>query len=206
VLAALGRGLQNEFPNPERVGCPGREVVAAIAAHRMPLSQAESYLDHLTSCSACYRDFLQLQVEHGRRRAQMIFAVAASVLIVVGLATWAILRPHGQQVARAVVDLRDRSMARGTETPAFEPPLDVPRNASYLDIYLPLGSSEGSYDVRIISIRDELIFTGTSDAKLERGLTLLPVDLKAPLQNRDSFILEVRKHGGEWVSFSLRVP
>jgi hypothetical protein len=82
----LGRGLRAEFPNPERVGCPGREIVAAIAAHRMPLSQAESYLDHLTSCSPCYRDFLQLQTEYRKRRTRMIFAVAASVLIVAGLA------------------------------------------------------------------------------------------------------------------------
>ena len=45
----------------------------------------------------------------------MIFAVAASILIVVGLATWAVLRQHNQQIARAVIELRDRSMTRGTE-------------------------------------------------------------------------------------------
>ena len=31
MLGVLGRGLQDEFPNPERIGCPGREIVAAIA-------------------------------------------------------------------------------------------------------------------------------------------------------------------------------
>ena len=82
----MGRGLRDEFPNPERVGCPGREVISAIAGHRMPLSEAQTYLDHLTACSPCYRDFLELQAKYRKRRARMIFALAASVLIVVGLA------------------------------------------------------------------------------------------------------------------------
>jgi hypothetical protein len=187
------------------MGCPGREILSAIAAHRMSLSQAEPHLDHLTSCSPCYRDFLQAKAEYQHRRTRVVFAVAAGVLIVAGLAMWAILRPHGQQVAGAVIDLRDRSMARGTETQPSEPPLDVPRNTSHLDIYLPLGSSEGSYDVHIMSIQNEPIFNGTSDAKIERGLTLLPVDLRAPWHTRGSYVLEVRKHGGEWASFPLRV-
>ena len=39
-----------------------------------------------------------------------LFAVEASVVIVVGLATWAMLRKGDQQTARAVVDLRARSL------------------------------------------------------------------------------------------------
>jgi hypothetical protein len=205
VLAALGRGLQNEFPNPERVGCPGREIITAVADHRMPLSKAEPYLDHLSSCSPCYRDFLQLQTEHRRRRARVTFAVAASVLIVLGLATWAILRPHGQQVANAVIDLRDRSMARGTEPPASEPPVEIPRGVSHLQIYLPLGSSEGSYDVQINSVRNEPFFSGTGEARLRQGLTVLGVDLGRSSPRSGNYILHIRKPTSEWVSFALHV-
>jgi hypothetical protein len=135
----------------------------------------------------------------------MIFAVAASVLIVVGLATWAILRPRGQQTARAVIDLRDRSMARGTEPPPTEPPLEIPRNVSHLEIYLPLGSNEGPYDVRIISVRSELLFSGTGEAKLDQGLTVLPVDLGTSLASQGYYLLELRRPTAEWVSFPLHI-
>ena len=109
----------------------------------------------------------------------MILAVAAIVLIVVGVVTLGMLRHHSnEQIAHAVVDLRDRSMARGTKPPPTEPPLEIPRNASHLDIYLPLGSSDGLYDVRITSVQGEPLVSGSGEAKLERGLTRLRANLK----------------------------
>ena len=63
-LNVLGRGLLEDFPNPTRRGCPPAEVLKSIALHEMPLSEAEKWLDHLCSCSPCYRDFCQFQVAH----------------------------------------------------------------------------------------------------------------------------------------------
>jgi hypothetical protein len=136
----------------------------------------------------------------------MMFAVAASVLIVVGVVTWAMLRRHSnEQIAHAVVDLRDRSMARGTEPPPTERPLEIPRNASYLDIYLPLGSSDGPYDVRVTSVQGEPLVSGSGEAKLERGLTLLRVDLGIASAKPGTYLLQVRRHASEWASFSVRI-
>jgi hypothetical protein len=205
VLAALGKGLRDEFPNPERVGCPRREFLSAIAARKMPLSQSEPYLDHLTSCSPCYRDFLAFQAEHRGRRTRMLFAVAASVLIVAALATWAIVRPHGPQITSAVVDLKGRSMTRGTERPPSEPPLEIPRNIAHLDIYLPLGSSEGSYEVRLASISGKTVFAGLGEAKLEQGTTALRIDLGRPLTTPGNYFLQLRRPSSEWASFPLRI-
>lgn len=207
MLGVLGRGLRDEFPNPERIGCPGREIVAAIAAHKMPLSEAESYLDHLTSCSPCYRDFLQLQRELRQRRTRMIFAVAASVLIVAAIATWAAIRGHDSvQVAQSVVvDLRNHSMARGTEPLPSEPPLEISRSVSHLDIYLPLGSSDGPYDFRISTTREEVLRSGSGFAKVQEGITALPVDVNLSSVSPDLYILQIRKVGSEWNSYSLRL-
>lgn len=201
----MGRGLRDEFPNPERVGCPAEGIVAAIAAHRMPLSQAESYLDHLSSCSPCYRDFARLQADYRQRRVRMIFAVAASVLIVVGLATWAMLRRHNNEQIAAVIDLRDRSMARGIEPPPTEPPLEIPRDASHLEIFLPLGSNDGPYDLRVTTVRGELLFSGAGEAKLEKGVTTLRVDLGVSLARPGNYLLQIHRHTSEWVSFPLQI-
>jgi hypothetical protein len=172
----------------------------------MPLPEAQRHLDHLTACSPCYRDFLDLQARYRQRRTRLVFAVAASVLIVVGLATWAMLRQHNQQMARAIVDLRDRSMARGTERPPTEPPLEMPRNVSHLEIYLPLGSSEGTYDLRVISARNEPLYSGTGSAKVNQGVTVLNVDLGMSLSNSGDYFLLIRRSNSEWVSFPLRIP
>ncbi len=207
MLGVLGRGLQDEFPNPERIGCPGHEIVAAIAAHKMPLSQAESYLDHLTSCSPCYRDFLQIQREHLKRRTRMIFAVAASVLIVAAIATWAAIRSHDKvQVAESVVvDLRNRSLTRGTDSMPSEPPLEVSRNASRLDIYLPLGSGDGPYDLRVLTANGEALLTREAVAKIEQGITALRVDVSLSTASPGLYVLELRKAGSEWNSYPLRI-
>src|SRR5690348_427932 len=76
ILDALGRGLLKEFPNPNRVGCPGAEILRRIASREMPLSEAEEWLSHLGSCSPCYDDFRKLRVsfQQGRRRTVLAFA------------------------------------------------------------------------------------------------------------------------------------
>lgn len=171
----------------------------------MPLADAEKWLDHLGSCSPCYRDFSQLRAAYRQRRTRRILAAAASVLIVVGLTTWAILSQHNTGRIAAVVDLRDRSIARGTEPPLTESALQLPRNVAHLDIYLPLGSSDGPYDLRITSLRNELFFSGTREANLNSGLTVLRVDIGTSIAKPGDYLLQIRKHDSEWVSFSVQV-
>jgi hypothetical protein len=137
----------------------------------------------------------------------MIFAVAASVLIVVGLVTWAMLHQHNSGQIAAVVDLRDRSMARGTEPPPTETPLEIPRNSSRLDIYLPLGSSEGPYDFRIETPAGELIVSGGGVAKVRDGVTSLTVDvnLSSATPRPRLYLFQIRKLGSQWNSYALRI-
>jgi len=89
-LGALGRCLLKEFPNPDRVGCPGSAVLKRIASREMPISDPEKWLDHLTSCSPCYGDFLKLQTVYRGRRTRIVFLAVAIILIVAVLAGWAL--------------------------------------------------------------------------------------------------------------------
>jgi hypothetical protein len=135
----------------------------------------------------------------------MIFAIAASVLIVVGLATWAMLhQPNSGQIA-AIVDLRDRSMARGIEPPPTETPIQIPRNVSHLDIYLPLGSSEGAYDIRILGPDGEPIFAGQGTAGIQQGIASLHFDPRPWRARPGMYTLQLRKTGSEWNSFPLKI-
>ena len=90
ILDALGRCLLKELPNPDRVGCPGSDVLKRIASHKMPLSEADKWLDHLTSGSPCYSDFLKLQTGYRRRRTRIVLLAVAIILTVAALASWAL--------------------------------------------------------------------------------------------------------------------
>ncbi len=205
ILDALGRGLLKEFPNPERTGCPGSDVLKRIASHAMPLAEAEKWLDHLTSCSPCYRDFSELQAGYRHRRMRTTLAIAASILIVVGVAGWALFfKQKGPAVVQsAVLDLRNRSVPRGGEANPGEQPLEVSREVKRLNIYLPLGSAEGPYEIRIATTAGSAIFTTNGVASLKDGVTSIEaaVDLSSASSGR--YVLQIRRPNSEWSSYPL---
>ena len=206
-MDALGRGLLKEFPNPDRIGCPGAEVLKKIASHEMPLSEAEKWLDHLGSCSPCYNDFSAFRAAHQRYRTRSVLAIAASILIVALLAGWALfLREKEPLVAQtAVLDLRNRSIPRGTETNPTEEPLEIARNVAHLKIYLPLGSSGGEYGIRILGPEEKIFFATNAVANTRQGITLLVADVNAWSASPGFYVLQIQKVGSGWTSYPLRV-
>lgn len=223
ILAALGRSLLRDFPNPDRIGCPGGEVLKRIATHEMNLSEAEKWLDHLTSCSPCYRDFSQLQIAYRSRRTRTLVAIAATIVMVGCIVGWAlflrqkaplVLKPAEPPAPRqeeplvtqtAVLDLRDRSPQRGPEPRLAMPPLEMARNVPHLEIYLPLGSDEGLYDVRVTTTQGEPLLVATGRARLKQGLTSMGVDVTPSRIQSGKYILKIRKRGSGWSSFPLVV-
>ena len=208
ILDVLGRGLLKEFPNPERTGCPGSDVLKKIASREMPLPQADKWLDHLGSCSPCYRDFLQFQAANRARRKRTLLAIAASILIVASLVGWVLVRQQKQQplVAQtAVLDLRNRSVPRGTEPDPDEPPLELNRAATSWNIYLPLGSSEGFYDVQLVTSSGRSLLAVSNTARVENGITSLQVvaDLSSATPGR--YTLQIRRSGLEWSTYVLAI-
>ena len=206
-MEALGRGLLKEFPNPERAGCPGPDVLKRIASHEMSLAEAEKWLDHLTSCSPCYSDFSQVRATYQRRRARAILAIAASILIVACLAAWGLfLRQQEPLMAQtAVLDLRNRSVPRGTEPNSDEPPIEVSRLATHWNIYLPLGSSEGLYEIRLLTSVGGTILETSGSAKFNDHVIVLPVTVKVALLSPGKYELQVQKEGARRSSYPLVV-
>ena len=86
VLDLLTQGLSREFPNPQRVGCPGSAVLRGIAFRKLRLAEVDRWLVHLSSCSPCYQEFAELRKEAAsqRRRTQAWIAVAAVLIFAVG--------------------------------------------------------------------------------------------------------------------------
>jgi len=176
-----------------------------MASHRVPLAEAEKWLDHLGSCSPCYRDFSQFKKTYQLRRKRTLLAIAASILVCASIGGWAFVRWHNrtQTVQTATLDLRDWSVTRGVEPNPGVKPLEVNREASRLSILLPLGSSEGEYDVRIAKRSGESLVTAIGTAKLSNGVTTLRVVLRVSSVSLGTYILQIRKPGQEWNSYPI---
>jgi len=178
-----------------------------MASHRVPLAEAEKWLDHLTSCSPCYRDFSRLQKAQQLRRKRTWLAIAATILLCASIGGWAFVRWHNgtQTVQTATLDLRDWSVARGTEPNPNLPPIELSRKASSLTILLPVGSAAGPYEIRIITRSGEPVLDAHGTADLENGITQLQVTASLQSLNADSYLLEIRRAGLAWNSYPLRV-
>jgi hypothetical protein len=207
LLDALGRGLLKEFPNPERSGCPGPEVLKRIASRTMALDQAEKWLDHLGSCSPCYRDFSEYRKSHELLQKRKLLAIAASILVVAGIAGWVLLRRHNETLVAqtAVLDLRNRSVPRGTEPNPVEPPLIVNRAAAHWNIFLPFGSDAGPYDIRLLAGSGELLVSTKADAKLTGGVAEIQISVDLSSRSPGQCVLRLTRNGVTEISYEVEL-
>jgi hypothetical protein len=208
ILDLLNRGLSQDFPNPQRIGCPGSAILKSIAVHKLPLAEADPWLEHFSSCSPCFQEFSEIrkQAAGQRRHTQMWLAVAAMVLLAVAGWMWVRSRPTGQTAAVVVLDLRGRSTVRGENPPeTTQPPLEVPRSAKRLNLELPIGSNEGAYDVALLNPSGAELFRTSATAKLEDHIVVLRADVDLAAVSPGLYFLGVRQPGLEWTRFPVRL-
>src|SRR5439155_19012903 len=205
MLDVLSQGLATEFPNPDRVGCPGSAVLEVIASHKIPLSDAEKWLDHLGSCSPCFQEFKAIK---RRLRARRGFGFGGGLAILLAaLGLWLLLRPQHTTVRNeiAVLDLRNYSSERGEPTSSNQQPLDIPRATNHLTLYLPVGSKEGNYDLALLGATGDEVLRSTGTARLEDHVVVLRTEVDLAGVRSASYFLGIRQAGLEWTRFPIRV-
>jgi hypothetical protein len=207
ILNLLGRGLSQEFPNPQRVGCPDSAVLKGIALHKVPLAEADRWLDHFSSCSPCFQEFTQFRKQAvGRRRTQVWLAAAAVLVFAVAGWLWVGTRPSLQTSATVVLDLRERSVARGENSAETKHlALEIPRTAKHLVMDLPIGSKEGSYDLALLNEAGDEVLRATGAATLENQIVILRADIDIGNVSPGVYFLGVRQLGLEWNRYPTRV-
>jgi len=208
LLEILRRGLAKEFPNPERIGCPGSSLLKGIAQGKVSLTEAEPWLDHLGSCSPCFKEFKEFrrQSTNQRRRVLTLVATAALLLFAVGGWLWVRGRHSVQTIDTAVLDLRERSVARGQNpSDTGQPPLEIPRTTKHLVLDLPIGSKEGPYDVALITATGSELLRATGTAELRDHINRLRVDVDLTSIRSGDYSLGVRQAGLEWTRYPIRL-
>src|SRR5262245_42458463 len=139
------------YPNPDRVGCPAREVLISLARRERPIG--DPAYDHIKECSPCYlegRAIQEADALHHRRR-MLTWAAAAVLALAAGAGAWMLTRGGGaaDTEVQAQLDLRPYAITRGEPQTKERPPLQLPRGRVLLTLLLPTGSEPGSYDVEI---------------------------------------------------------
>src|SRR5260370_11020497 len=208
IVNLLGRGLSQDFPNPQRVGCPDSAILKGIALHKVPLAEADRWLDHFSSCSPCFQEFTQFRKQALDRWRRTEMWLAAAAMIVLARAGWLWVRSHPttQSTAVVVLDLRGRATSRGEGTPETgQAPLEVPRTARTLNLELPIGSNEGTYDVALLDPSGAELFRARGTAKLEDHIVVLRANVDLAGISPGSYFLGVRQPGLEWTRFSIRL-
>lgn len=203
ILEVLSKGLSTEFPNPSRVGCPGYETLEGIASHKVSLSEAEKWLDHLGSCSPCFLEFTAIRTKLRKHRRLRWGGGLAILAVVLGL--WLSFRSHRAVNETAVLDLRAYSVQRGEQNASGQTPLPLGRGTKYLVIDLPVGSKEGSYDLAFLNeTGSELLYT-SGLAQLQNHVVVLRVEVNVAGVPPGSYFLALRQPGLEWTRFPVRL-
>jgi hypothetical protein len=180
-------------------------VLRGIALHKVPLAEADRWLDHFSSCSPCFQEFSQFrkQALDRRRRTQIRLAAAAVLFFAVAGWLWMRSRASVQTTAVVVLDIREHSVARGQNS--AQPPLEIPRSAKQVVIDLPIGSKEGSYDLALLSSTGDEVLRAIGTAKLEDRVVVLRADVDMSGVRSGSYLLGLRQPGLEWTRFPVRV-
>ncbi len=206
LLDLLAQGLSQEFPNPQRIGCPDPAVLRGIALHKLPLTEARRWLDHLSTCSPCFQQSSEFRKEAERqRRRRRWTAAGGTAIVLLAIAGWAWLRTH--KAATEVLDLR--------QVPAVTPQnpneqeqqiLVLYRWARHLSLDLPAGSKPGiEEEVAIFSETDVEVFDTTATTRLEDQIAYVEVDVDVSRFQPGRYLLGVRQPGLTWTEYRVRV-
>ena len=192
--------LETEFPNPERVGCPPRDFLKALAARQLSLTEAEPWMDHLGKCSPCYNDYTKFRRLADRRRRLTYLGIAAVIVVAaIAVSAWRFRQPNVITAHNHIVaDMRNRLILRGEQGPG-KGPLVFERGFDDLSFYLPEGNRAGQYEAAIFQEEPNApLASATGTATIENGMTQMSVTLDLSRIAPGYYLVGIRLPGTDW--------
>lgn len=199
--------LLNDFPNPERKGCPDSETIRAIAFGKIKGDEARRWRIHAATCSPCTREYVNFRTEAERarrRRLRVLAAIAVAVILAV-IAGWVALNRLGLREGwqEATLDLRGHEALRGSEQEQHRSPLALARGELALTIDLPVGSEAGDYDVQVVQDSGRALGAASGRAELVEGVTVLRLRLDLRRGALGPASLLMRQSGHNWARYAV---
>jgi hypothetical protein len=204
--------LLTRFPNPERKDCPSRETLLAIAHQKLPMRDPSG--NHVTRCSPCFGEFMELR-DHLRRTRVLWSLTTATAVTVALLLGYVVFRapiggapvPTAVQVTPqlALLDLRDFSLPRSPSSSSGPNPNILRLNRAFLEltIQLPIGAEEGPYELQIQKEDQRPLAAAKGGAKIENHVTTLHVQIDASRIAPGNYLLAVKHADFNWRYYPL---
>lgn len=196
MLELLEKSALNDYPNPERLGCPGSEFLRRLATDRKSIPLSDPRLLHVARCSPCFGEFVQYRdaaKHHLATRRAVIGVGGAVAAVIAGLVVKSALGPEHIQYEHAEVNLLTSGAQRGPNSQPSIERIDLPRKPLDLAITLPFATPTGQYEVQIL--RKDGSPTGlkaSGNARRSDGKTILNVRLNLSSLPPDNYQLGYR--------------
>lgn len=111
--------------------------------------------------------------------------------------------PKVAEVQVVVLDLRKRGISRG-ENSSHTGDLAIPKGRLKISIYLPFGSDEGNYEVRISGKREQVV-RAKGQAAMKNRINVLTVEIDTSAFEKARYNLDIHESGWDWYRYPLRV-
>lgn len=221
-LKLMEKAALNDFPNPERIGCPGSEFLRRLAVDRGSVSPSDERIGHLSRCSPCFQEFTAFRSEAGEGIDQNSTGkVAAIVVLLLAMSAGAYYEraPIGAEATRvytritgtyiaASLDLSRQSALRGTNSPDADVSIAVPtlrRQRLDLTITLPFASEPGAYDLAVSRNSEPPAVAASGQARIDHGQTILSVRIDLSSVPRGRYEVGLRRMQSTWTHYPVSV-
>ena len=205
-------------PNPDRVGCPPREVLRALSRRERPID--DPGYEHISNCSPCFREFRALQqaraAELQARRRFWSLVAAATVVILASATGWFLFAPsrtgdrHDETAPQAAVlqtliDLQKFTVTRGEQAAAQPPAPTIAAARHKLTVLLPIGTQPGRYEMRMVDAEQRSKASTSGDALIRNYVTTLEAQLDISSVPQGEYRLALRREGDDWHFYPIVV-
>jgi hypothetical protein len=217
LLRAAIQVVHSDFPNPDRLGCPGRDALKAIERHRLSFPEAEDIVDHIATCAACFDEYTSNRRRHRLRVVRAV--LACSVSLVLAIAVWwrvnpalfLVRRPPAVRSANptltVTLDLRNRTVERSGQSHLPEG-VEIPhlrRALLALTITLPIGVEDGVYSVQVRDRLDQAVVDAVGVAKWDGSAEILTTTVNLSGLRGGDYLLAIGSKSSSWRKYPVRL-
>ena len=197
LLMIVGQELANGIPDPQRKDCPDSAVLEGIARRKLRLADVEHWLDHLSSCSACFQQFSRLQKEAVRQRRRTVASIAVAAVLLLAVTGWFWFSTHPTTSNdRETVDLRLLSRPGGQAAGIEGQELVViHRWVKHLVVNLPARSKQGVSEIAILDEMGTEVFITSAAEQIERDIVYVEIDVDVSRFEPGWYVLALRQPG-----------
>jgi len=218
LLRLAIQAAKSDFPNPERLGCPGRGVLEAMARRRQSFPDAEDVIDHVATCAPCFDEYASSRRRHRFRVVSRVALVCAASLVLT-IAVWRRVDPELVSVRKtpaatfaeptltAMLDFRKWTAERSgrSHVPAGVEIPHLRRALTAMAIKLPIGTEDGAYSVQVRDRLDQTVVEAAGNAKWDGSAEVLTATVNLRGLRAGEYVLAIGNNSSSWRRYPVRL-